>query len=105
MREGLRRLRDEGDITTFEGLDPDGPMPPFIVPDDQISAVVDGNDFVDAKLRAMKAHATQIQVDGPFFALSNSVGNQVWGFESYRIAKGTAAPGDDGVETDLFDGL
>ena len=106
MREGLRRLRAAGDTTSFEGMDPDGAMPPFMVPDDQLSAVVEANDFADAKIRAMKAHATQITVDGPFFALSNNLGNHVWGTEYYRIAKGVRGPlNDDGLETDLFAGL
>ncbi|NUR08736.1 MAG: N-acetyl-1-D-myo-inositol-2-amino-2-deoxy-alpha-D-glucopyranoside deacetylase, partial [Nocardioidaceae bacterium] len=71
-----------------------------------LSAVVDGNAYADAKIRAMKAHATQIEVDGPFFALSNNLGNQVWGFEYYRLAKGTQGPvGESGLEDDLFAGL
>jgi N-acetyl-1-D-myo-inositol-2-amino-2-deoxy-alpha-D-glucopyranoside deacetylase len=106
MREGLRALRDAGDTTTFEGMEPDGPMPPFMVPDDQLSAIVEANDYADAKIRAMKAHATQITVDGPFFALSNNLGNQVWGTEFYRLAKGVQGPtNEDGLETDLFAGL
>jgi N-acetyl-1-D-myo-inositol-2-amino-2-deoxy-alpha-D-glucopyranoside deacetylase len=106
MREGLRRLRAAGNTTAFEGMDPDGPMPPFMVPDDQLSAVVDANDFADAKMRAMKAHETQIALDGPFFALSNNLGNHVWGTEHYRIAKGERGPlNEDGLETDLFAGL
>jgi N-acetyl-1-D-myo-inositol-2-amino-2-deoxy-alpha-D-glucopyranoside deacetylase len=106
FRDGLRALRDAGDQTFFEGMDPEGPLPPFMVPDDQLSAVVDAEDFADAKIRAMKAHATQIAVDGPFFALSNNLGNQVWGQEFYRIAKGQRGPlNDDGLETDLFAGL
>jgi hypothetical protein len=32
MREGLRALRAAGDTTSFEGMDPDGEMPPFMVP-------------------------------------------------------------------------
>jgi N-acetyl-1-D-myo-inositol-2-amino-2-deoxy-alpha-D-glucopyranoside deacetylase len=106
MREGLRRLREAGDTKAFEGMDPDGPLPPFITPDELIDAVVDGNDFVEAKIRAMKAHATQIAVDGPFFALSNNLGNQVWGTECFRLAKGVQGPtNEDGHETDLFAGL
>jgi N-acetyl-1-D-myo-inositol-2-amino-2-deoxy-alpha-D-glucopyranoside deacetylase len=106
MREGLRRLRESGDETAFAGMDPDGPLPPFITPDELISCTVDGNDFADAKIRAMKAHATQIEVDGPFFALSNNVGNQIWGTEAYRLAKGKPGPtNEDGHETDLFAGL
>jgi len=106
MRDGLRALRAAGDLTSFEGMDPDGEMPPFMVPDDQLSAVVDANDFAETKIRAMKAHATQIAVDGPFFALSNNLGNQVWGTEFYRLAKGVQGPtNEDGLETDLFAGL
>jgi N-acetyl-1-D-myo-inositol-2-amino-2-deoxy-alpha-D-glucopyranoside deacetylase len=106
MREGLRALRAAGDTTSFEGMDPDGEMPPFMVPDDQLSAVVEADEFADAKIRAMKAHATQISVDGPFFALSNNMGNQVWGTEFYRLAKGQQGPtNEDGLETDLFAGL
>ena len=106
LRDGLRRLREMGDTTTFEGMDPDQPLPRFAIPDEFISAAIDANDFVDAKLRAMKAHATQIQVDGPFFALSNNIGNEVWGTEFYRLAKGRQGPTDEnGWETDLFAGL
>jgi N-acetyl-1-D-myo-inositol-2-amino-2-deoxy-alpha-D-glucopyranoside deacetylase len=106
MREGLRRLRAAGDTTTFEGMDPEKDLGPMVTPDRYLSAVVDGNDFVEAKLAAMRAHATQIAVDGPFFALSNNLGNEVWGTEFYRLAKGTQGPtNEDGLETDLFAGL
>jgi N-acetyl-1-D-myo-inositol-2-amino-2-deoxy-alpha-D-glucopyranoside deacetylase len=106
MRDGLRALRAAGDTTAFEGMDPEGPLPPFVVPDELLSAVVDGGEFAEAKLRAMKAHATQIEVDGPFFALSNNLGNQVWGMEFYRLAKGVQGPTNErGLETDLFAGL
>jgi N-acetyl-1-D-myo-inositol-2-amino-2-deoxy-alpha-D-glucopyranoside deacetylase len=106
MREGLRALRAAGDTTSFEGMDPEGEMPPFMVPDDQLSAVVDADEFAGAKMRAMKAHATQISVDGPFFALSNNIGDTVWGTEFYRLAKGVPGPtNEDGLETDLFAGL
>jgi N-acetyl-1-D-myo-inositol-2-amino-2-deoxy-alpha-D-glucopyranoside deacetylase len=106
MREGLRALRAAGDLTSFEGMDPEGPLPPFMVTDDLLSAVVEADDFADVKIRAMRAHATQIAVDGPFFALSDNLGNRVWGTEFYRIAKGRQGPTNaDGLETDLFAGL
>lgn len=106
MREGMRKLRAMGDHTTFEGLDPDGELPAFVVPDDMLSAVVDGAEYVENKLAAMKAHATQISVDGPFFALSNNLGNEVWSTEFYRLAKGELGErDDDGLERDLFAGV
>ena len=39
-------------------------------------------------MAAMRAHATQITLDGPFFALSNNLGNAIWGIEHYRLVKG-----------------
>ncbi|MGI8954792.1 MAG: N-acetyl-1-D-myo-inositol-2-amino-2-deoxy-alpha-D-glucopyranoside deacetylase [Nocardioidaceae bacterium] len=107
MREGLRRLRDAGDTTSFEGMDPDGTLPPMVVEDAALSARVDAEDFADAKIEAMRAHATQISVDGPFFALSNNFGNRVWGTEFYRLARGAPGPTDPGtsLEDDLFAGL
>ena len=107
MRAGIRRLREQGDTTTFEGMDPDGPLPPFAVPDEQLTAAVDSTAYVQQKLAAMRAHATQIAVDGAFFALSNNVGSEVWGIEFYRLAKGTPGPADPdtGFEADLFAGL
>ncbi|NYG56699.1 N-acetyl-1-D-myo-inositol-2-amino-2-deoxy-alpha-D-glucopyranoside deacetylase [Nocardioides perillae] len=106
LREGLRRLRAAGDTTTFEGMDPDGPLPHFVTKDEDLTAAVDAMDFVDAKMAALAAHATQITTDGPFFALSNNVGSEAWGVEFYRLAKGTPGPaGPDGLETDLFAGL
>jgi N-acetyl-1-D-myo-inositol-2-amino-2-deoxy-alpha-D-glucopyranoside deacetylase len=106
MREGLRALRDAGDTTSFEGMDPDGPLPYFAISDDDLSAAVDATDHVDSKMDALAAHATQISTDGPFFALSNNVGAVAWGVEYYRLAKGRQGPlGDEGLETDLFAGI
>jgi N-acetyl-1-D-myo-inositol-2-amino-2-deoxy-alpha-D-glucopyranoside deacetylase len=106
MRASLRALREAGDTTAFEGMDPDGPLPPFVTADELLSAVVDAQDYVEQKLDAMRAHATQITTDGPFFALSNNVGAVAWGLEFFRIAKGRRGElNEDGLETDLFAGL
>ncbi|MGA8846200.1 MAG: N-acetyl-1-D-myo-inositol-2-amino-2-deoxy-alpha-D-glucopyranoside deacetylase [Nocardioides sp.] len=106
MRAGLRAIRAAGDTTSFEGMDPEGPLPHFITADDLLSAEVDAQEYVDAKMAALTAHRTQITTDGPFFALSNNVGSTAWGCEYYRIAKGEHGPlGPEGRETDLFAGL
>src|SRR6478735_3035525 len=106
MREGLRALRAAGDTTSFEGMDPDGPLPHFVTADEDLSAGIDATAHVEKKLAAMRAHATQITTDGPFFALSNNVGAVAWGLEFFRIAKGRRGELDDnGLETDLFAGL
>lgn len=107
LRDSLRRVRASGDLTTFEDMDPDGPLPAFAVPDRLITAEIDGRAYVEAKLAAMRAHATQISVEGPFFALSNNLGNEVWGIEFYQLVHGE--PGterdQDGREKDLFAGI
>jgi len=105
LRDGFRRLRESGDTTTFEGMDPDN-LPAFAIEDDDLTAAIDGSRFVEQKMAALRAHATQIAVDGPFFALSNNVGNEVWGTEFFRLAKGRPGPVDEqGLETDLFAGV
>lgn len=105
FRESLRKLREANDTTTFEGLDPEGPLGPYVTPDRFVDCVIEGDGYMDRKMNALKAHATQITVDGPFFALSNNNGSEIWGSEAYRLVKGTAAPGPDGLEHDLFAGL
>src|SRR6478609_11604900 len=60
MRAGLRALRDAGDTTSFEGMDPDGPLPFFAVKDDDLTAAIDAQEHIDQKMAALRAHATQI---------------------------------------------
>ena len=107
LRKSLRALKDSGEATIFEGMDPEGPLPSFVVPDALITTEVDGRAYVEAKMAAMAAHATQITLDGPFFALSNNLGNEVWATESYRLVRGHLGPvaSDSGRETDLFAGV
>ncbi|MEI2811162.1 MAG: N-acetyl-1-D-myo-inositol-2-amino-2-deoxy-alpha-D-glucopyranoside deacetylase [Nocardioides sp.] len=106
MRQGLRALREAGDTSAFEGMDPDGPLPYFVVGDDALSAIVDAGPYAERKMDALRAHKTQVSVDSGFFALSNNLGSEVMGEEYYRIAKGTPAPDrEDGLESTLFAGL
>lgn len=79
------------------------------VEDDVVTTVLHAPEHVEAKLAAMRAHATQITVDGPFFALSNNLGTEVWGREAYALVRGEPGPEDErdsaGHETDLFSGI
>ncbi|MDR7252627.1 N-acetyl-1-D-myo-inositol-2-amino-2-deoxy-alpha-D-glucopyranoside deacetylase [Nocardioides sp. BE266] len=105
MRESLRKLREAGDTETFAGMDPDGKLPPFVTPDELISARVDGAATVQRKMDALAKHETQVQSDGPFFSGAES-GHSWWSEEFYRLVKGTAGPTDaEGFEADLFAGL
>lgn len=81
---------------------------PFAKSDDVITTQVDARAFLDRKVEAMRAHATQIAVDGPFFALSNNIAQQAFGLEHYVLVAGKRGAGDIGEhdwEADLFAGL
>lgn len=78
-----------------------------VVADHLVTAVVDGSAYVERKAAAMRAHATQIVVESPFFALSDGIGQGIWGHEYFRLARGKLGPIDPetGREDDLFAGL
>ena len=80
---------------------------PFAKDDSVVTTLIDGNEFVDAKMAAMKAHETQIALDGPFFALPDNLGLQIWAHEYYTLVRGEkSAPFDDqGREIDLTSGI
>ena len=79
---------------------------PFGVPDDQVTTEIDGTSCLAAKTAAMRAHATQIAVHEPFFALSNGVGQRILGREYYTLLAGPPGPpGPAGREADLLAGL
>ncbi|MFE2071983.1 N-acetyl-1-D-myo-inositol-2-amino-2-deoxy-alpha-D-glucopyranoside deacetylase [Streptomyces misionensis] len=74
---------------------------PGVVADERITTAVDGTAHAAAKAAAMRAHATQIEVAGSCFALSNELAQPLFTTEYYELVRGTAVPG----ETDLFAGL
>jgi N-acetyl-1-D-myo-inositol-2-amino-2-deoxy-alpha-D-glucopyranoside deacetylase len=105
LRAGIAALREAGETTGFAAMDPDDL--PFGCDDALVTTAVDGGAHYEAKLNAMRAHATQISLDSGCFALSNNIGSPAWSTEYFRLVRGTAAgPFDsDGRETDLFAGL
>ena len=66
---------------------------------------MDGRPWVAQKLAAMRAYATQITADGPFFAGADVLGDDRWAREYYRLASGVPLPAGDGWADDLFAGL
>src|SRR3954469_9369263 len=107
LQQGIEALAAAGEESFFEGVTSADDIP-FAVDDDEVAAAVDGRSFVDRKDAAMRAHPTQILVDGPFFALSNNLALEVLGVEYYRLVqgeRGPAGPGPEGGEDDLFAGL
>jgi N-acetyl-1-D-myo-inositol-2-amino-2-deoxy-alpha-D-glucopyranoside deacetylase len=107
LQQGIDALAEAGEESFFEGVTSADDIP-FGVDDDEVAAAVDGRAFVQQKDAAMRAHPTQIMVDGPFFALSNNLGLEVLGVEYYRLVqgeRGPAGPRPEGWEDDLFAGL
>ena len=104
LAESMAKMKELGsDFFGAENVDD----LPFAKEDSFVTSLIDGNSYVDAKMAAMKAHHTQIALDGPFFALSNNLGLQVWGHEYYTLVKGEkSAPFDaNGRESDLLSGV
>ncbi len=104
LRAAFAAMREAGE-TFFDVIDPD--QQPMGTPDELVTTAVDAREFLPAKLAAMRAHATQILVDGPFFALSNNIANKAFAFEHYQLVRGGRGRGADepGWENDLFSGL
>ncbi|WP_433699882.1 N-acetyl-1-D-myo-inositol-2-amino-2-deoxy-alpha-D-glucopyranoside deacetylase [Nocardiopsis sp. CA-288880] len=75
-------------------------------PDELVTTRVDAGAHWAAKAMAMRAHATQITVDGERFALSNGIAQEIDAVEYFTLLLGPAPrvrPGE--YETDLFSGL
>jgi N-acetyl-1-D-myo-inositol-2-amino-2-deoxy-alpha-D-glucopyranoside deacetylase len=104
IEEGIAAMKGTG--VDFFGVEKAEDFP-FAAPDHLVTTVFNGDEFVAKKMAAMKAHPTQIAVDGPFFALSDNLGFRVWGREFYRLVYGEkAGPFDEaGRELDLFAGV
>ena len=104
IQMGIEKMKEVG--SDFFGAQSIDDLP-FAKPDELATTVVNAPEYVPQKLAAMKAHATQISEDGPFFALSKNLGLSVWGDEYYTLVKGEkAAPFDsNGRELDIFAGV
>ena len=105
LQAGIDQLKASGE-TNFFGVDAAEDLG-FGNPDEDITTEIDARDFLDHKVAAMRAHRTQIELDGPFFALSNKIGQKAFGIEHYILALGERGPGEgtNGRETDLFAGI
>lgn len=77
------------------------------VEDHLVTTAVDVGSVFEAKVSALRAHATQVTVaaSGTEFALSNDVIQPIPTVEHYVLAAGRLGPvGPDGRESDLFGG-
>jgi len=104
LRRAAEAMQDAGE--RFHDLSKPEELP-FGTPDELVTTAIDASDHLPAKIAAMRAHATQISVNGPFFALSNNIPNKAFAVEFYRLVRGKLGPpdGESGWESDLFGGL
>lgn len=76
------------------------------LPDDEITAQVDGRAFHPAKIAALRAHRSQVNLDTGLFALFTQ--REDFALEHFRLVRGergSAGPTPQGWEDDLFAGL
>ncbi len=93
-------LATGGESPFGEWLDNWGDRPPK---SDRVTTRVECSDFFDLREAALKAHATQVDPTGRWFAIPREVHAQVWPTEDFELAA-TRVPVDL-PETDLFAGL
>jgi N-acetyl-1-D-myo-inositol-2-amino-2-deoxy-alpha-D-glucopyranoside deacetylase len=104
IQAGIEKMKALG--SDFFGAESADDLP-FAKDDSFVHTRIDGGDYVHQKMDAMRAHVTQIAVDGPFFSLSNNLGLEIWGNEYYTLVQGEKAGELDaqGHESDLFAGI
>ena len=101
----IKALREAGDTETWKGFDPDGGLVSMLTADADIDVAIDGTPWVRQKIDAMRAHATQITPDGPFFSGAKVLGIAQWSGEYYQLVLGVPFPATVGWADDLFVGL
>lgn len=104
MQERIAQLRAAGDSETWKEFENAESIPPMVSPDEAIAVEISGEDYVDRKHAAMKAHATQINLEDPFFKIGGTFGSDIWSREHFRFAAGKPFPGT-GWADDIFAGL
>jgi N-acetyl-1-D-myo-inositol-2-amino-2-deoxy-alpha-D-glucopyranoside deacetylase len=102
LRQGMEAFRQSvnnpfADLENVEDL-------PFGHPDDEIAARVDGTDYYDRKVAAMRAHATQIPGNSWLYGIAGDFGGEFMGVEYFVLAKGQRGEvsGPHKWESDLF---
>ncbi|MGH3309603.1 MAG: N-acetyl-1-D-myo-inositol-2-amino-2-deoxy-alpha-D-glucopyranoside deacetylase, partial [Streptomyces sp.] len=114
LEHGFARLRAAADMSSqvhpkgsaafpFAGVAEPADVPGVVGGEVAVDAVIDGRAYAEAKAAAMRAHATQIVVDGDSFALSNGLGQPLLSTEYYRLAHPVGQHGG-GIAKDLFAG-
>jgi N-acetyl-1-D-myo-inositol-2-amino-2-deoxy-alpha-D-glucopyranoside deacetylase len=112
----MRRAAEEVRESDAPFIPADDPL--FGCADKDVTTEIDARAHVGDKLAAMRAHATQISVAAPWYALSNTVGQVAYGVEHFILTAGVPGPPGPGApyetgglggayprEDDLFAGI
>ena len=78
---------------------------PFGSDAEEVTTVVDVADVLDVKRAAMAAHRSQIGEDSFFLNTPDELAAVAFAVEEFSLLDGEPAPGDDGVEDDVFAGV
>ncbi|MFD3872928.1 N-acetyl-1-D-myo-inositol-2-amino-2-deoxy-alpha-D-glucopyranoside deacetylase [Streptomyces sp. NPDC058623] len=107
VEEGFARLHEARDGVPFAGVATPADIP-GVVTDRRITTEIGddaGEAFAAAKAAAMRAHVTQVAVEGPFFALSNHLAQPLFTREYYELVAGESGAPAGQRERDLFAGV
>ncbi|MCE5288674.1 MAG: mycothiol conjugate amidase Mca [Nocardiaceae bacterium] len=78
-------------------------MRPLLIASDRITTQIECGKYFQQRDDALRAHATQVDPNGPFFAIPLDVQQRVWTTEEFELAQSrvqTSTP-----ESDLFAGI
>jgi len=105
LEAGINEFAQSSD-NPFAGIDKVEDFP-FGTSDEEVAARIDATDQHEAKVAAMRAHATQIPETSWLYSIAGNFGSEFMGVEYYTLAAGERGPGEGphGWESDLFAGL
>jgi N-acetyl-1-D-myo-inositol-2-amino-2-deoxy-alpha-D-glucopyranoside deacetylase len=76
---------------------------PFLQPDNVVSTLIDGTNFIEQKMNALKEHKTQVDIAGDFFQLAQAAGPTAFGFEFYRRVEPELTQLNGIIEHDFYE--
>ncbi|MBI2861515.1 MAG: PIG-L family deacetylase [Chloroflexi bacterium] len=101
MRKIAERLAEMGPDVPFQGMD----WEHFGTPDEEITTVLDIQEYLEAKMQAIRCHRTQLQTLPMLDLMPEGVRREFLGMETFVLAYPAPQKPIASKETDLFDGL
>jgi N-acetyl-1-D-myo-inositol-2-amino-2-deoxy-alpha-D-glucopyranoside deacetylase/mycothiol S-conjugate amidase len=99
----LERLRRLHELFTDQGQEPNFDPDVLGTPEEKISAVIDVRKFLPLKLEALHCHQSQMNPNGMFRRMPETMRTEAMGYEHFECVRG--CPPVDGKQSDLFAGL